>query len=149
MLFLFDADELIERSAALAALKILEVNNGSPARILADITGRVLSADLDPAGIKLGFEQVLGDGIIEYIKSVFAAELHKLEIVIVIEKLNAELLCGGGNFADALNSCVPAVGAGASLLGKIGHGNEFTADFGIIRKRLLGVFEHIIIRHMG
>ena len=134
---------------AAAHLEILEMDYGRPAGVFHYVFRGVDARNLDPAGVYLGLKQVGGDGRIEHVEGVFAVELNEFKIVVMIEELNAELLRGFGNLADALDGGGEAVGAGAAFLGQIGHGDIFAAYLGVVGEHLLGVGKHIVIGHMG
>ena len=79
------------------------MNDGRPSRIFNNIFCGILPCNIDPAGVKLGLEKVGGNCAVKNINGIFIAEFDKLEIVIVIKKLNTELFCGKRYFADYLN----------------------------------------------
>ena len=107
------------------------MNNRASAAVFSDVIGGILAADIYPANIKLGLEQVCGNCIIENIEGVFAAEFHKFEIVVVIKHLHTEILCGFAEYSDKFNNKREVGSTRSVFRNKVGNGNIFAADLRI------------------
>lgn len=103
------------------------MDNGCSAAVFENIRCGIFACDADPAGIDLGLESVGGDIGIKNIKRIFAVKLFELEIMVMIEKLNALLIADIGNLLYVLYRAVKTRCSGTSVLGKIRHGNIFAA----------------------
>ena len=103
------------------------MDNGCSAAVFKNICGGILSCDSDPAGVNLCLESVSGNLRIENVERIFAVKLFELEIVVKIEQLNALLNTDIDNHLYILYRAVKALCSGASVLGKIRHGNIFAA----------------------
>lgn len=84
------------------------MDNGCSAAVLENIRCGIFACDADPAGIDLGLESVGGDIGIKNIERVFAVKLFELEIMVMIEKLNALLIADIGNLLYVLYRAVKA-----------------------------------------
>ena len=129
------ADEGVGLLAALLAHVVLQVHDGRAAGILADERGRLLARVFHPAHVQLGLEDVLVHHVIDEIQAVLAADLHKLEIVVVIEQLDARLLAQAAEAVDVPQGFAEALAAGAVRLVQEGHGQVFAAD-GLVERDL-------------
>ena len=82
LFFFIDADESVEVLRELAAhVEVLEVNDRGSAVVLCDVFCGNFAADVDPAGVKFGFEEFLRYSLVEDIETVFAVNLGEFEVV--------------------------------------------------------------------
>ena len=118
--------------------------------ILADIGGGVLAGHLDPAGVRLHPQQILGDLGVDVVEAEGAVlQGDKLKVVVVVQQLHAGGLHRRADLLHRLNDDGVAGGIVAVLLRQIGHHQIIHADDPVIGNHLVNVRHHIRQRHMG
>ena len=128
---------------ALFARKVLQMDDVSPAGVFAQVGAGVFPGYLDPAGVHFGFQNIGGHFLVEDVQRVFAVQLHKFEVVVVIAQLHAQRL---GLFAQQLRAVDHFLEfglAGAIFLGQIGDHDKFAADVGIHLQHAVRIVHHI------
>ena len=90
----FDADQLVQAlvGSAVGTEEVLEMDDGGAAAVFEHEGGGVLSPHVDPAGVELRLQKIGGDGLVHQVEAVLSVHFDKLEVVVVVEQLDARFL---------------------------------------------------------